>query len=137
MYEFIKKSLEKYKLLDNEVWFITLSAGSDSVIHYRDIQRDFISLWMKIKYECKKAECFFIVVESDGKVKPHIHMLLANFNYPKEMLNSWWEHTRRCFCIIKKEPVEFHRLEILSVYFSTQEGAVYEVNCSDGWYQDE
>jgi hypothetical protein len=136
MFELIKKSLEKYKLLDKDVWFVTLTS-SDSALN-RNIEHDFLTLWCRMRKVCPNAECLFVVVEGDGVVRPHVHCLVINFYYPKEWFEKQWSLVHgHCVSHLHKSPVDFKRSVSLAVYFSSQHGIVSEVNCSLGWCQNE
>jgi hypothetical protein len=129
MYELLKKSLEKYRKLNKDVYFITLSSSDASLD--RNLSRDFLMLWRRMKRVCPKAECFFVIVESDGVVRPHVHFLVVDFFYPSQWVDSQWSRVHGA-SYIRKSLVKFDF--IASVYFSTQHGFVSEVNCSDGWF---
>ena len=140
MYDFILKSLRKYEKLDKEVYFITLTS-SDSALN-RDIGRDFLMLWCRMRKVCPRCECVFVVVERDDSVEPpvrcHVHCLVIGFYYPKEWFERQWSLVHgHCISHLHKSLVDFKRSVSLSVYFSSQHGVVSEVNCSLGWCQNE
>ena len=139
MYELLKKSLKKFEAEGKQVWFVTLTVSPFT--EDRDIQRDFVSLWMKMKFKCRGAECFYAVINADDSVNPpvrsHVHLLVVDFFYPKETLFAWWQKIRCSSSWVRKSLVDFERIENLAVYFSTQHGVVYDVGCSDEWCQDE
>ena len=133
MFDFILKSLKKYRALRKDVYFVTLTS-SDGALN-RDIGRDFLMLWCRMRKVCPKAECFFVVVEGDGVVRPHIHALVVNFYYSKSWYEKQWSLIHgHCVSHLHNTPVDFERSVRLAIYFSSQHGVVSEVNCSDGWF---
>lgn len=131
MYELIKKGLNEYRKLNKQVWFITLSTSDESI--HRNIEKDFLMLWCRIRKVCPDSECFFVVVGSDGDTRPHIHALVVDFFRPKEWLDFQWSRVHRGDSFTRKNLVDFKNSQGLAVYFSTQHGVVENVNCSTGW----
>lgn len=133
MYEFILRSLKKYEELNKEVYYITLTSSNGAL--NRDVGCDFLMLWRRMKKVCPKAECFFVVVESDGVVRPHIHFLVVDFYYSKNWFEKQWGLVHgHCGSHLHKSLVDYRLSVELAVYLSTQHGVVSEVNCSEGWF---